>query len=295
MKAVFVSQQNPSYDDLPGKRYHFPRRYLRAVEATVGDLIVYYESGRVPGKSKREGRMAYFGVARVVSIAIDQTMADRYYAHLADYLPFTSLVPFRIEGRILESSLRSDVREVSGVAQSAVRIIPDEEFEYIVALGFSLQPMNLISQSYGFEGMAEPPLMIDRPRSLQIFERPFRDRVFAEKIMEAYDKRCAISGLRLINGGGRAEAQAAHILPVAEDGPDVVQNGISLSGTVHWMFDRGIISLDDDYKILRAKNYLTPELEPLLNRTGFLLPPVQDALRPHAKFLQWHRDNRFKG
>ncbi len=38
--------------------------------------------------------------------------------------------------------------------------------------------------------------------------------VFATGIKRAYDNTCAISGLRIINGGGRAEAQAAHIRPV---------------------------------------------------------------------------------
>ena len=43
------------------------------------------------------------------------------------------------------------------------------------------------------------------------------------------------------NGGGRAEAQAAHIQPVAENGPDSLRNGVALSSTFHWMFDRGLI------------------------------------------------------
>jgi putative restriction endonuclease len=43
-KAVFTSKIEPSYDDLPEERYHFPRTYLRQVEAAVGDWIVYYET-----------------------------------------------------------------------------------------------------------------------------------------------------------------------------------------------------------------------------------------------------------
>jgi putative restriction endonuclease len=56
----------------------------------------------------------------------------------------------------------------------------------------------------------------------------------------------------LINGKGRPEVEAAHIMPVEENGPVSVQNGIALSGTVHWMFDRGLLSMDDDYTILRS-------------------------------------------
>jgi hypothetical protein len=59
-------------------------------------------------------------------------------------------------------------------------------------------------------------------------------------VLHAYGARCAVTGWKLINGGGRAEAQAAHIRPVERGGPDSVQNGIALSGTAHWMFDREI-------------------------------------------------------
>lgn len=52
--------------------------------------------------------------------------------------------------------------------------------------------------------------------------------------------------MKLINGGGRAEAEAAHIRSVEANGPDIVSNGLALSGTAHWMFDRGLLSLTDD-------------------------------------------------
>ena len=71
------------------------------------------------------------------------------------------------------------------------------------------------------------------------------DRVgpsFPPDRLRAYDARCAITGLKLINGGGRAEVAAAHIRPVEANGPDIISNGIALSATAHWMFDRGLIS-----------------------------------------------------
>jgi putative restriction endonuclease len=39
-KAVFTTKVDPSYDDLPEQRYHFPKTYLRAVEEARGDWIV---------------------------------------------------------------------------------------------------------------------------------------------------------------------------------------------------------------------------------------------------------------
>ncbi len=62
-----------------------------------------------------------------------------------------------------------------------------------------------------------------------------------------------MTGLKIINGGGRTEVQAAHIRPVPDRGPDSVRNGLALSGTVHWMFDRGLISIDDDYSLIVAE------------------------------------------
>lgn len=42
-KAVCTTKAEPTYDDLPEFRYHFPRTYLRQVEAALGDWIIYYE------------------------------------------------------------------------------------------------------------------------------------------------------------------------------------------------------------------------------------------------------------
>lgn len=84
----------------------------------------------------------------------------------------------------------------------------------------------------------------------QLTNRAIRDRNFRKTVLKAYGERCAITGLRLINGGGRAEVEAAHIRPVEHDGPDIVSNGIALSGTAHWMFDRSLVSLSNDLKFL---------------------------------------------
>lgn len=114
-------------------------------------------------------------------------------------------------------------------------------------------------------------------------------------VRAAYSNRCAITGLRLINGGGRPEVQAAHIQPVASKGPDSVRNGLALSGTVHWMFDRGLISIGDDYKILVAKKSCPRGCRRLLNQNGIIHPPKDPTLYPNPHFLKFHRDVVFKG
>ena len=104
-----------------------------------------------------------------------------------------------------------------------------------------------------------------------------------------------MTGLKLINGGGRAEVEAAHIRPVEHNGPDSVDNGIALSGTVHWMFDRGLIGLGDDLEILVSRQANDPaSIRALINQTGFAIPPQRPLDRPHPAFLAWHREHCFK-
>ena len=42
----------------------------------------------------------------------------------------------------------------------------------------------------------------ERDRLLALTSRPIRDRVFRRVVLKVYDERCAITGLKLINGGG---------------------------------------------------------------------------------------------
>ena len=114
-------------------------------------------------------------------------------------------------------------------------------------------------------------------------------------VRAAYSNRCAMTGLRLINGGGRPEVQAAHIQPVASKGPDSVRNGVALSATVHWMFDRGLISIGDDYRILVAQDHVPQDAIRLLNSNGLINLPEDATLHPNAQFLKFHRDEVFKG
>nr|AAQ87457.1 Hypothetical protein RNGR00332 [Sinorhizobium fredii NGR234] len=101
--------------------------------------------------------------------------------------------------------------------------------------------------------------------------------------------------MKLINGGGRAEVDAAHIRPVEANGPDILSNGIALSGTAHWMFDLGLISLSDDLNILVSRQVNDPEsIQSLINKTGDAIVPQRPFERPHPHFLRWHRDNCFK-
>ncbi len=106
-KAVFTTKIDPTYDDLPEFRYHFPQTYRRVVEAAVGDWIIYYEPRRsTADPSSRGGRQAYFATARVSTVQPDPTLAGHFYAFVQDFLEFPCPVPFKDGERFHESALR---------------------------------------------------------------------------------------------------------------------------------------------------------------------------------------------
>ena len=138
-KAILTTKVDPTYDDLPEQRYHFPRTYLRQVEAARGDWIVYYEPRRPSGDlMKTGGRQAYFATARIVDIVEDPSRADHFYALVDDFLPFDHAVPFKEGEHYYESGLRKEDGSTNkGAFGRAVRNIPDAEYDMILTAGFA--------------------------------------------------------------------------------------------------------------------------------------------------------------
>ncbi|RWK47874.1 HNH endonuclease [Mesorhizobium sp.] len=293
--GVFIHRPDSIYNDRPAEQYQFPRPYLRRAEACVGDWIIYYEPSKV------DGTRGYYAVAKVQQIIPDPVTADMYLALIepGTYLDFVNPVPFNGTDGLVERGLFNDQGRISGRAQSAVRPISPADFNRIIDLGLdtngSLLP-RVDEAGTGFQDEQAPfEFEPSRDRVSYIGSRIVRDRIFRRIVLRAYDERCAITGLKLINGGGRAEVSAAHIRPVEANGPDIINNGIALSGTAHWMFDRGLISLSDDLEILisRQVNDLD-SAQKFINKTRRALPPGRQFELPHPRFLQWHREHCFK-
>jgi putative restriction endonuclease len=234
----------------------------------------------------------YWAVAKVADISVDPKRSDHYYAWIepGSFLEFSSPVPRSINGSLVERDVRN--------SQWSVRPLSDSDFGRIVSLGLPEDDELLPRIGEADQSLREPAMGYDfgpRPQVVQLTSRPFRDRAFRSSVLRAYDERCALTGLKLINGGGRAEVQAAHIQPVASNGPDMVANGLALSGTVHLIFDRGLVSLADDLSILVSRHVNDRAgLEAILNRSGRAHLPIDPRERPHSAFLKWHRENCFK-
>ena len=279
------------YDDIPEVHYQFPKSYLSRAQQMVGDWIVYREPVKIPSSK------GFFAVAKVELIIPDPVEPDRYRAIIEEgsYLPFEPTVPHVVNGEQVEQGILNDLGKISGRAQAAVRPLSQSDFARIVSLG--LPDEDFLPREGELESIDrvrdnQVPFEIERPLVQSLVSKPFRDRAFRRAVMHAYDGRCAVTGWKLVNGGGRLEAQAAHIKPVEHGGPDSIRNGLALSGTAHWMFDRGLIGMTDDHEILVHRKVNDREgVEAIINVSGKLLPPSREADSPHPQFLAWHREH----
>lgn len=293
-KLVLLHKPGSPYDDEPDAVYDFPRAYLRAVEEAMGDWVIYYE----PVKA---GHRGYFAVARISRVIEKPGVPGRYLALIepGSFLPFDVDVPRLAHGRPMERALSEPdgTPKRGGVVQSAVRRLPEDEFAAIVNVGLPEDLEEIEARRYdpARSEVDEPAAAFERPVVERLMRRPYRDLAFRRRVRAAYGYRCAMSGLRLRNGGGRPEVQAAHIRPVLHGGSDAVRNGLALSGTLHWMFDRGLISVAEDCEtILVSRNKVPDEVANRLIRPGCrLLLPSDPRDAPHPNNLRWHRENVF--
>jgi putative restriction endonuclease len=87
-------------------------------------------------------------------------------------------------------------------------------------------------------------LPVERQRIVATVSRLSRENDFRRKVIVAYDRRCAVTGLQL------RLVDAAHILPVGAEGSnDEVTNGIALSPTYHRAYDQGLIYLSENFEM----------------------------------------------
>ncbi len=303
MKGVFDTKADSGYDDDITRRYHFPRQYHPIALSLVGDWIVYREPQR------NKGRRAYVAVARVERVEPDRERYGHYYAIVSDYLPFDLPVPLSDGGRYAEEPLRQ-IGEPTRVGRylqgKSIRLLAGSDFNTIVRAGLTetLAPSN--ARRLELDGRHVDPQtlqLLSAPADEQerrveqiLINRQIRDASFRGQVCGAYENRCAVTRLQIVNGGGNAEVQAAHIVPVAEGGPDVVQNGIALSATVHWLFDRHLISLTDDYRLLVSHNKVPSELRSLFaQQLEQIHLPKNPLFRPHRGYVARHRERFSSG
>ena len=125
-----------------------------------------------------------------------------------------------------------------------------------------------------------------------------RGTVFRREIVKIYNETCCISGLRVAATFTVTMVDACHIVPFAKEFDNSLTNGIALCPNLHRAFDRGMITVGDDYRVILSKSFTENENSPFSFRSieGKLLTlPVNKRFHPSTKAFAWHREHTFKG
>jgi hypothetical protein len=136
-------------------------------------------------------------------------------------------------------------------------------------------------------------------------EVKLRVRGFRQAIIDAYDYKCAVCGLK-INSPDTAqwEVEAAHIVPYSANGKDDIWNGLALCHLHHWAFDVGWFTLEDNFEILSSRQIqnLSSDfgkigsydfIRSLSNVNQKIHLPESCEIYPHQNAIRWHRQNKF--
>jgi len=123
-----------------------------------------------------------------------------------------------------------------------------------------------------------------------------RGNVFKRVIPQIYNNTCCITGLNISATFNISMIDACHIIPFSESHDDTITNGIALSPNMHRAFDRGLITIDENYKVLVSEKFKEETLSPYsikqFNGKQILLP-ANEKYYPKIENLVWHRGEKF--
>ena len=116
---------------------------------------------------------------------------------------------------------------------------------------------------------------------------------FRRTVLSSYDFKCCVTGIDIPE-----LLIASHIVPWSEDESNRLnpQNGLCLNSIHDKAFDRGLISFDEDYKIMLSEEIKQNKNESIhanfhvLEGKRIMLP---NKFLPNIDFLKYHNDNIF--
>jgi putative restriction endonuclease len=125
-----------------------------------------------------------------------------------------------------------------------------------------------------------------------------RNGLFKQLVPKTYNNQCSFTGMQLTSTFNYSFVDACHIMPFSYSHNDQVTNGIALCPNLHRAFDRGLVSISHDYRIMVSSHLIEDEAHPygLTQLAGKDMSlPNNEIHFPAVEGLNWHRENVFKG
>lgn len=118
----------------------------------------------------------------------------------------------------------------------------------------------------------------------------FNSVSFRDFVLTGYDHKCAITG-NVIRYGSFMNLEAAHIWPKSHQGLFMPSNGIALCRDMHWAFDKGMFTVDDNLRVIVHPDIESEYLRQYHNKQLFI--PQNAFFRPDINNLHYHQSNIF--
>jgi len=122
-----------------------------------------------------------------------------------------------------------------------------------------------------------------------------RGGVFKREVPKIYNYQCAISGMRIESSTNAQMIDACHIIPFAIAKDDTITNGIALSPNLHRAYDRGLITITENY-LVKVSPSISENNSPYslgqFNGKQILLPGNKQQY-PSIENLNWHQRECF--
>lgn len=216
-------------------------------------------------RPKDEYRIQITGTSQFEQKADEKTLILGWWSEVGvfagfDYTKHTGKLGFSPSMQIREEFLRKAL--INGFApcdkgnnEVAIAFRPDFFVSYVQDLaqlhgfGDSRKDFKVLEEvsDKPLEINAELIQQVSKQRQTAVIQlsRKLRDTSFKARVLNAYGNKCAFSGMQL------KLVDAAHIVPVsAENSTDDTANGIALSALYHRAYDKGLVTLNEDYQII---------------------------------------------
>lgn len=116
----------------------------------------------------------------------------------------------------------------------------------------------------------------------------FNSISFRDFVMNGYQNKCAITG-NVIRYGTFMNLEAAHIMPRSHNGLYLPSNGIALCRDMHWAFDKGMFTIDDNLKVLVHPDIDSEYLCQYNQKKIYI--PENPFFQPDVNNLHYHQEH----
>ncbi|MET0760259.1 MAG: HNH endonuclease [Flavobacterium sp.] len=197
---------------------------------------------------------------------------------LLNPLSRTIIEDFLLNNYFPSSKANYQAQEISGKydmeREIEKQIVNDTKEEYQIL-------MNVISQKLSEDEIEE--------------ERFIRGSIFKREVPKIYKYQCCVSGMRIESTKNAQMIDACHIVPFCISKDDTLPNGITLSPNLHRAYDRGLITINEDY-IVRISPTIKENDSPfsISQFAGVRIFLPEDSKNyPSPENLMWHKKEVF--